>query len=147
MLTLRVKLWYPDAQRPTKTYNTDSGYDAYLYLGSRRADGGIIIPPGQHVSISFGIALEIPSGFEVQARPRSSTQPKGLLAHWGTVDESFRGEMFGVYTNLSAEYLVVQHGDRLHQLVLVPRLTWCMEEVTELTPSERGARGWGSSGR
>lgn len=91
----------------------------------------------------------IPSGFEIQVRPRSGLALKNGVTvpnAPGTIDSDYRGELKVILINLGDTTFVVQRGDRIAQLVLAPvtRASWL--EVEELDPTARGAGGFGSTG-
>ena len=105
--------------------------------------------PGAIARIPTGFAVEVPPGYELQIRPRS-----GLAASRGvtlpnapaTIDSDYRGEITVALINLGGEPFHVERGMRIAQMVLarVPGLAW--EEVPELTPTARGAGGFGHTG-
>jgi dUTP pyrophosphatase len=111
--------------------------------------GRVEIAPGAIVQIPTGLAVEIPVGFELQIRPRS-----GLAARHGitlanapaTIDSDYRGEILVALINHGSGPFAVERGARIAQLVLarVPVVEW--DEVAELSPSARGAGGFGHTG-
>lgn len=100
------------------------------------------------VSIKTDIALEIPEGFEGQVRPRSSLFKKmGLLSPVGTIDQDFRGNIEVVIMNVNQQRLVViKEGERIAQLVIVPVCKVVFKE-DKLSSTDRGAGGFGSTGK
>jgi len=107
------------------------------------------IAPGMRHAVATGLALAIPSGFEIQVRPRSGLALKhGVTVPNapGTIDSDYRGELKVILINLGDTTFVVQRGDRVAQLVLAPvtRASWL--EVDELDTTVRGAGGFGSTG-
>lgn len=107
------------------------------------------IAPGMRHAVATGLALAIPSGFEIQVRPRSGLALKNGVTvpnAPGTIDSDYRGELKVILINLGDTTFVVQRGDRIAQLVLAPvtRASWL--EVEELDPTARGAGGFGSTG-
>ena len=99
--------------------------------------------------IKTGLFLEIPEGYECQVRPRSGLAfKKGVtvLNSPGTIDADYRGEVGVILVNLSSEPFTVEHGERIAQLVFakVKQAKWI--EVEELSETERGAGGFGSTG-
>lgn len=100
--------------------------------------------------IPTGFAVAVPEGYELQVRPRS-----GLAANHGititnspgTVDSDYRGEIIILVHNLGNKHFYVDHGDRIAQLVLAPVVQAQVEEVEELSETERGTGGFGSTGR
>jgi len=98
-------------------------------------------------TIPTGIAIELPPGYEAQVRPRSGLMAKhGVMAHFGTIDADYRGEIKVIMVNLGGEPFVVEPGMRIAQLVIAPvvRIQW--DEVDELGVTERGSGGFGSTG-
>lgn len=110
----------------------------------------LLLAPGARAAVPTGLVLEIPPGCEGQVRPRSGL----ALAHGvtvanapGTIDSDYRGEVAVILVNLGDEPYTVRRGERIAQLVVarVEPVEW--EEAAELSPSERGAGGFGSTGR
>ncbi len=109
----------------------------------------VTLAPGERHAVATGFALAIPSGFEIQVRPRS-----GLALNFGvtvpntpgTIDSDYRGEFKIILINLGDARFEVRRGDRIAQLVLAPvvRASWL--EVAELDPTKRGEGGFGSTG-
>lgn len=110
----------------------------------------LTLAPGAIALVPTGLVLEVPDGFEMQVRPRS-----GLAARHGitlpnspaTIDSDYRGEVRVIVQNLGTEPYVVERGARIAQFVLqrVPRVQWV--EAERLTDTERGAGGFGHTGR
>jgi dUTP pyrophosphatase len=110
----------------------------------------LLLVPGARAAVPTGLVLEIPPGFEGQVRPRSGL----ALAHGvtvanapGTIDSDYRGEVAVILVNLGDQPYTVRRGERIAQLVVarVESVEW--EEAGELSPSERGTGGFGSTGR
>jgi dUTP pyrophosphatase len=107
------------------------------------------LQPGARMAVPTGFAIEIPPGFEVQVRPRSGLALKhGItcLNTPGTIDSDYRGEVKVILANLGQELFAVRRGERIAQLVPAPVLRATFEEVSQLSDSERGAGGFGSTG-
>ena len=123
----------------------DVGYDLPACL----PDGPIIIKPQSRGVIPTGIHLEIPEGYWASIEARSSTSKSMLICPKGVIDEGYRGEMFAVLINVGNEPVTINDGDRYVQLIMHERIAKDIEieEVDELTPSERGDSGFGSTGR
>ena len=110
----------------------------------------LCLQPLERVAVPTGLIVEIPHGWEGQVRPRS-----GLALHTGltvvnapgTIDADYRGELKVLLVNLSGDPVVVARGDRIAQLVIAPVERARFEESTELTATDRGAGGFGSTGR
>jgi dUTP pyrophosphatase len=109
----------------------------------------LVIPPGERAAVPTGLYLELPAGYEAQVRPRSGLALKhGLtvLNSPGTIDADYRGEIRVILVNLGAEQHVVQDGDRIAQLVIAPVCRAAFVVQGRLGESERGSRGFGSTG-
>ena len=101
-------------------------------------------------AVPTGIALEIPSGFEGQVRPRSGRaieEGLTLVNAPGTIDADYRGEVKVLLVNLGSEPVEIRPGDRIAQLVIAPVVRAEMVEVENLAQSPRGSGGFGHSGR
>jgi dUTP pyrophosphatase len=132
---------------PLPTYETSlsAGMDLRALL-----DEPVPLEPLQRVMIPTGIYIELPAGYEAQVRPRSGMAWKhGLtvLNSPGTIDADYRGEIKVILVNLSNEPFVVNDGERIAQLIVAKheRIEW--ETSVELSSSERGAGGFGSTGK
>lgn len=111
--------------------------------------GRIVINPGERVLLPTDIRLEIPDGYWIAVEARSSTSKQSLIVPKGVIDTGYRGEIFAQIINVGKERVIVHHGDRLIQLILHKNETdrLIIEEVDELSKSERGESGFGSSGK
>jgi dUTP pyrophosphatase len=94
-----------------------------------------------------GVALELPPGYEAVVRGRSGLALKGVMAHQGTVDTGYRGEIFVVLMHYMIEPVEFTPGDRIAQLAIREVPIVSLIEENELSSTERGERGGGSSGR
>ncbi len=129
-------------------------------IGTKKAgDVGIDLPcilkedmtimPGDRFLIPTGIKLEIPEGYWASIEARSSTSKQSLIVPKGIIDEGYRGELFAQIINVGNSPVIIHDGDRLVQLLIHKReikdLTiW---EVNNISPSERGETGFGSTGQ
>lgn len=109
----------------------------------------IVIEPMERSLIPTGLFMELPIGYEAQVRPRSGLAlKKGItcLNSPGTIDADYRGEVGVILANLSKETFVVENGERIAQMVIAKheRAEWI--EAEELSTTERGAGGFGSTG-
>lgn len=109
----------------------------------------LTIMPGERKLVSTGLSVELPSGFEMQLRPRSGLALKHgitLLNSPGTIDADYRGEIGVIMANLGSEPFVINDGDRICQAVVASyaRVEW--ERADTLTVTERGEGGFGHSG-
>ena len=108
------------------------------------------IKPLERVLVPTGLFIELPVGYEAQVRPRSGLAYKkgvGVVNSPGTIDADYRGEIKVILINLSGEDLVLEDGERVAQMVIArhERAEWT--EVDELSKTERGAGGFGSTGK
>lgn len=113
-------------------------------------DAPITLAPGERGLVPTGLTMALPQGYEAQVRPRSGLAIKhGLtcLNTPGTIDADYRGEVKVILINLGREPFVIQRGERIAQMVIAPvtRARW--EKCEALPDSERGAGGFGSTGR
>jgi len=109
----------------------------------------IVIEPGERQAVPTGLVLEIPDGFEGQVRPRSGLAIRHGLTVVnapGTIDSDYRGELKVLLVNLGTETVLIARGDRVAQLVIAPVTRAAFAETEELTASDRGAGGFGSTG-
>ncbi|MCC2498089.1 dUTP diphosphatase [Bacillus paranthracis] len=146
-MNLRVKIKrVKDVELPRYAKPGDSGFDLV-------AAEDTIIWPGETKVVQTGLAFEIPPGYELQVRPRSGmTRNTKLRVVLGTVDSSYRGEVGVLVDNTeipkaaNMQAHVIEKGTRIAQGVIAPVITAHFEEVDELSHSERGTNGYGSTG-
>ena len=108
------------------------------------------VEPGAVVAVPTGLAMAIPRGFEGQVRPRSGLARKhGITVANapGTLDADFRGEVMVLLINLGRERFTIAHEERIAQLLIAPVSQAELEVVDELSATDRGAGGFGSTGR
>ncbi len=142
-MTLRVARLAPDAVLPTRAYDGDAGLDLYAAHAAR-------IAPGQRESVGTGLAVAIPEGHAGLVLPRSGLALRhgiALVNAPGLIDSGYRGELRVLLLNTDTEAAFeVAAGDRIAQLLVVAFAAVALVEVDALQPSERDARGFGSSG-
>lgn len=99
--------------------------------------------------IDTGIAIELPEGYEAQVRPRSGLATKGItvMNTPGTIDNDYRGEIKIIMVNHAHQMFTINKGDRIAQLVIAPFYKAEVKEVEELSETERGESGFGSTGK
>lgn len=110
----------------------------------------ITLAPGARAAVATGFAIAIPSGFEVQVRPRSGLALKHgvtCLNTPGTIDSDYRGEVKVILANLGQDPFPIARGDRIAQLVPAPVQRAVLDEVAALDDTVRGNGGFGSTGR
>ncbi|PEA75125.1 dUTP diphosphatase [Bacillus wiedmannii] len=146
-MNLRVKIKrLKDVELPKYAKTGDAGFDLV-------AAEDTIIWPGETKTVQTGLAFEIPPGYELQVRPRSGmTRNTKLRVVLGTVDSGYRGEVGVLVDNterpvsVNMKAHIIERGTRIAQGVIAPVLTAHFEEADELSDSERGNRGFGSTG-
>ena len=141
--TLEIRLLNADAVPPARTRGGDAGYDL-------RATERISIPQEGRRLVGTGVALALPEGVAGLVCPRSGLALEHgltLLNAPGLIDPNYRGEIKVILHNTSERRYTVEIGDRIAQLLLVPSWAPELEVVDELPASDRGAGGFGSSGR
>lgn len=113
-------------------------------------DEPVLLKPLQRALIPTGLFVELPDGFEAQIRPRSGLAlKKGItvLNSPGTIDADYRGEVGVILVNLSQDDFLVEDGERICQMVIAAHVQARWEEVDELGETERGAGGFGHTGK
>ncbi len=109
----------------------------------------VIMKPMERTIIPTGLFMEIPVGYEAQVRPRSGLAIKKgvtVLNTPGTIDADYRGEIMVILINLSNDTFVVKHGERIAQMVIAAHEQAEWNLVKDLSETERGAGGFGSTG-
>lgn len=110
----------------------------------------ITLAPLQRVLIPTGLFLELPKGYEAQIRPRSGLAIKHgitVLNTPGTIDADYRGEIQVVLVNLSDQPFIIKNGERICQMVIAEHAQVQWEEVNVINETERGAGGFGHTGK
>ena len=139
---IAVQLLRPGARLPERQSKLASGFDLYAELG-----GGSMEVGTRPVRVPTGIAIAAPPGFDVQIRPRSGLALRGVLATFGTIDADYRGEIFvTLYCLPEPGRYMVEHGERIAQLVVARLAPVELEVVDALDETSRGAGGHGSTG-
>ncbi|MBQ0786879.1 MAG: dUTP diphosphatase [Oceanihabitans sp.] len=109
----------------------------------------ILLKPLERTIVKTGLFIELPIGFEAQVRPRSGLAAKKgitVLNAPGTVDADYRGEIGVILVNLSNEDFTIENGERVAQLVIAKHERAAWIEVQELSETDRGEGGFGSTG-
>jgi dUTP pyrophosphatase len=137
---LKVQLLDTKARLPVKQYAGDAGFDLFVLRKT-------VWQPGQVVDVPTGIAIEIPDGHWARIVGRSSTiRKRGLLVVEGIIDNGWRGHLFFAVLNPTNEVQEVKAGERLAQLIVHRLYSPGVEMVAELSESDRGVQGFGSTG-
>ena len=135
------------SKHPLPAYQTllSAGLDLRANL-----EEAIALDPLERKLIGTGLFIELPAGYEAQIRPRSGLAYKhgiSVLNSPGTIDADYRGEIKVLLVNLSNESFTVNDGERIAQMVVAKHEQIQWEEVLDLSQTERGAGGYGSTGR
>ena len=144
MTKIQIKKLSTEVLTPKYETSGSSGMDIAAYI---RQD--IIINPGEKALVPTGFSLSVPQGYEVQIRPRSGLAAKKgvtVLNTPGTIDSDYRGEIKVILINLSKDIFYVKSGERIAQMVVCPVKQVAVEEVNELSETNRGVGGFGSTG-
>lgn len=148
MKNVQVHKLTSDAKLPTRAHPTDAGIDIF-------STEDVFLPPGVTKLVATGVAVQVPYGFVGKIEDRSSMGVKGLRTGAGVIDSGFSGELKIVLHNLNNRdsehlgvrgYWVKKH-DKIAQLLLYKVETPAVVEVDSLWDSNRGAKGFGSSGQ
>jgi dUTP pyrophosphatase len=140
---VKVARLRPEATLPTRAYAGDAGLDLY-------SCEPVSLEPGARASVGTGVAVEIPSGQAGLVLPRSGLAARhgvAVVNAPGLIDSGYRGELRVLLLNTDrTEAVALAAGERIAQLVLIRVQTPVVEEVAELSRSDRDRRGFGSSG-
>ena len=146
-----------------KKVHTDAKLPAYAHIGDAGMDvcavENVVLFPFTPTLVKTGLVVEIPTGYELQVRPRSGLALKKSITVWnspGTIDSGYKGEigiilLWAPITQLSTQDVKqdcewIKKGDRIAQLVLSPVTKADIVEVSEVSETERGTGGFGSTG-
>jgi len=135
------------SRHPLPKYQTalSAGMDLYANI-----EESIVLKSLERKLIPTGLFLELPEGFEAQVRPRSGLAIKNgitVLNSPGTIDADYRGEIGVILVNLSTDEFVINDGDRIAQMVIAKHETAIWDEAQQLTETDRGAGGFGSTSK
>lgn len=139
---IKVKRCMPGVLMPKIGSEDAAGMDFYQ-------PESVVIEPHQTQYVTLGLAMEIPKGYMLMLAPRSSMSKTPLIIpnSFGVIDADYRGEIKGIFKNTSDVAHTIQKGDRLLQGILVPVGALNLLEVDELSETERGSGGIGSTGK
>ncbi len=146
---LRTDMADPDVALPSYETEGAAGADIRANLAAPDRASGLTLAPGARRLVPTGLRAAIPTGFEIQIRPRSGLALKKGLSlpnTPGTIDSDYRGEIGVILINLGQESVTIQHGERIAQIVVAPVLQADFVLVSELDETARGAGGFGSTG-
>lgn len=143
-MVVKVRKLATRARVPVFATSESAGADLTACL-----DAPLTIKGGAWVLVPTGISIELPNGYEGQVRPRSGLAARGgltVLNSPGTIDSDYRGEVGVLLINHGSSAVVIEDGDRIAQLVIARCERPTFEIADELTASERGEGGFGSTG-
>jgi dUTP pyrophosphatase len=154
---IKVNKLHDDAHLPTYGSANAACADLYAYIGfddatmvNKNGDRCIMIQPHETVKVHTGLRMAPPEGWYIQGFARSGLSTKQGLAPVNAVpiiDQDYRGEIIIPLHNYSNIPQMITHGDRIAQMAVVPFWQANFEEVSELDETERGAGGFGSTGK
>lgn len=153
-MTVVQLVWedWADQALPLPAYETAGAAGADLRANLLPEDrlSGFILDPMRRAIIPTGVRVAIPTGYEMQIRPRSGLAVKfgiTLPNNPGTIDSDYRGPLGVALINLGTEPYTIHHGDRIAQAVIAPVMQAGFQVVDALTETTRGSGGFGSTGR
>ena len=141
---MKIKVKTLSGELPRYETEGSAGMDIRAYI-----DEPVEILPGRRALIPTGLFMEIPAGFEVQIRARSGLAVKhgiGLTNGIGTIDSDYRGEIRVSLINWGDEAFIVRNGDRIAQMVVARYESAYLEQVEQLSETDRGDGGFGHTG-
>ena len=145
MVKILIKKTNKEVITPKYKTNGSSGVDLSAFLEKK-----VVIKPNSSELIPTGLQVAIPEELEIQIRPRSGLAAKesiGVLNSPGTIDSDYRGELKIILFNHGKEDFIINNGDRIAQMVLVPIVKMEFEAVDSLPNTVRGQGGFGSTGK
>lgn len=134
-----------DNQLPAYETSSSAGMDLRAFI-----DSDIVLKPFERKLIPTGLYIELPDGFEAQIRPRSGLAIKNgitVLNSPGTIDADYRGEIKVILINLGSDDFTIKSGERICQMVIARHEKAEFVEVSEISETERGAGGFGHTGK
>ena len=142
-MTLKFKRIHPDAVLPAYAHPSDAGMDI-------RSVADLVIPAGKRALVPTGLVMLLPPMYEAQVRPRSGLALKSgvtVLNTPGTIDSGYRGEVGVILANFGDDDFTVKKGDKIAQLVIAPVTQPEIVETDVVDETDRGAGGFGSTGK
>ena len=145
MVKVLIKKLSPEVQLPSYKTSGASGMDLMAFIKS-----SVIIKPKTSSLIPTGISIAFSEDYEVQIRPRSGLAAKNnisVLNTPGTIDSDYRGEIKVIIYNHGNNDFLINNGDRIAQMILMPVVKMELEETNNLPETIRGKSGFGSTGK
>ncbi len=142
-MTVAFKKIHPDAILPAYAHEGDAGMDV-------RSVEDVVIPRGGRALVHTGLVMALPMGWEAQVRPRSGLALKHgvtVLNTPGTIDAGYRGEVGVILANFGDSDFSAAKGDKVAQIVIAPVTRAEIVETESVDETERGAGGFGSTGK
>ncbi|URM86966.1 deoxyuridine triphosphatase [Microbacterium phage Typher] len=134
---------FGSAKMPIRAHSDDAGFDLFVARET-------VIPPHGFADVPSGVHIQLPNGYWGMLTGRSSTiRKRGLLVVQGIIDTGYTGELFSAVWNLTDKSVIVEEGDRIAQLIILPNSTAnsVLARTDGLGATTRGGAGFGSSGR
>ena len=128
------------AVMPSRAHETDAGLDLYSPVR-------VVLRPNDWVKIDTGVHVEIPKGYVGMITSKSGLMAKHGITSRGTIDCGYTGSICAVLFNHSDKTYIIEKGDKITQLVIVPIVTPTLELVDTLEATDRGSGGFGSTGK
>lgn len=141
----RISNKFSDIPLPAYATEGSSGMDLRAAI-----DDELVLKHGEFILVPTNLIFEIPKGYEIQVRPRSGLAAKngiGILNSPGTIDSDYRGEVKVILFNFGKEDFIIKRGDRIAQIILSKSLNFSIEEVEEISTTQRGKGGFGHTGK
>lgn len=134
---MKIKLIDFGGKPPFRAHDNDAGADVF-------APETTLVKPGIVYKIPLGFGVELPDGYVGFVFPRSSLSAKGIVCELPPIDSGYRGQIHAIVSNVSKQPYIIEQGDRIGQLVVLP---CTIPEFTLSAGEERGASAFGSSGK
>ena len=145
MVKVLIKKLSPEVQLPSYKTTGASGMDLMAFIRS-----SVTIKPKSSFIIPTGLSLAFSEDYEIQIRPRSGLAAKNnisVLNTPGTIDSDYRGEIKVIVYNHGSDDFIIDNGDRIAQMILMPVIKMELEETSDLPKTVRGEGGFGSTGK
>ena len=145
MVKVLIKKLSPEVQLPSYKTTGASGMDLMAFIRS-----SVTIKPKSSFLIPTGLSLAFSEDYEIQIRPRSGLAAKNnisVLNTPGTIDSDYRGEIKVIVYNHGSDDFIINNGDRIAQMILMPVVKMELEETSDLPKTVRGEGGFGSTGK
>ena len=139
MIKIKIKKLHPDAIIPKFANKSDAGMDFFSVED-------LVILPNHRVLVKTGISMELPKGYVALVYDKSGVAKDGLTKIGGVIDAGYRGEYIIMLHNISSKPYKIEKGQKIAQILIQPIIQPKIEVVEELSGSERGEGGFGSSG-